>query len=214
MKRLVLFDLDGTLTDSSEGILASLSYMMNKLSLKIPDDTILASFIGPPLRDSLSTIYGMDNTEVEIAEKVYREYFAERGIHRLAVYPGIENLLNDLSSNYLLAIATSKPEIYAKQIVEQIGLTHYFTGIFGADLAGRRSKKADVIAYALNKLNTKEAVMVGDRKFDILGAKANELSSIGVLYGFGSQQELVNAKADIVVESVDELTDAIRKLIK
>jgi len=214
MKKLVFFDLDGTLTDSSEGILESLKYMMNKLSLRIPNETILASFIGPPLRDSLLTVYGLENEEAKIAETIYREYFAEKGIHRLCVYPDIKKMLNELSSDYLLAVATSKPEIYAKQIVAEIGLTEYFFDIFGADLDGQRAKKADVIAYALNKLDTLEAVMIGDRKFDILGAKANNLSSIGVLYGFGSRDELVNAQADIVVDSVSELTDAVRKLIK
>jgi phosphoglycolate phosphatase len=128
------------------------------------------------------------------------------------VYPGVQKMLTDLSEDYSLAIATSKPEFFAEQVIENTGLTKYFTGIFGADLAGDRSKKADVITYALEQLEGDTAVMVGDRKFDILGAKDNQLKSIGVLYGFGDRQELAEAGADLLVEKALEIPLALQRL--
>lgn len=211
MKKIVLFDLDGTLTDSSEGILNSVRYMLEKKGLPIPDGETLNSFIGPPLTDTLQELYGLTEDEGNAAVKVYREYYGEEGIKQLSVYSGIEEVLAKLVNEYCLAVATSKPEFYAKQIIENTGLSKYFSGIFGADLSGKRSKKTDVIAYALDQLEGTSAVMVGDRKFDILGAKANFLRSIGVLYGFGDQQEMIEVEADIIIAAVDELPDAVKQ---
>lgn len=211
MKKIVLFDLDGTLTDSSEGILNSVRYMLEKKGLPIPDAETLHSFIGPPLTDTLHELYGLTEDEGNAAVKVYREYYGEEGIKQLSVYSGIEEVLAKLEKEYCLAVATSKPEFYAKQILETTGLARYFSGVYGADLSGKRSKKTDVIAYALDQLEGTSAVMVGDRKFDILGAKANFLRSIGVLYGFGDQQEMIEAEADIIITAVDELPDAVKQ---
>ncbi|MDT2596623.1 HAD hydrolase-like protein [Enterococcus dongliensis] len=210
MKNIVLFDLDGTLTDSSEGILNSICYMLEKKGLVIPDKKTLQSFIGPPLSESLQELYNLSETEAKEAVKLYRDHYAEHGVKQLTVYAGIEAVLAELSSNYFLAIATSKPEYFAKQIIDNIGLARYFSGIFGADLIGERSKKTDVIAYALAELEETSGVMVGDRKFDILGAKENQLKSIGVLYGFGERQEMIKAGADQIVATVDELPAAIK----
>lgn len=214
MKKTILFDLDGTLTNSSEGILNSIRYMMEKLELEIPDEATLYSFIGPPLTESLQQLYGMTPAEATAAVNVYREYYGENGLEQLSLYPGIEAMLDKLRSNYYLAIATSKPEPFAKRIIEAKGLSKYFIGIFGAELVGERSKKADVIAYALEKLGTSSAVMVGDRKYDILGAKANYLPSIGVLYGFGDRSELLEAGANQIVATPAELLEAINELWK
>ena len=212
MKKIVLFDLDGTLTDSSEGILNSIRYMLEKKGLAISDTETLRSFIGPPLADSLKALYGISEAEAQEAVESYREYYADQGIKQLTVYPGVEKMLTDLSEDYSLAITTSKPEFFAEQVIENTGLTKYFTGIFGADLAGDRSKKADVIKYALEQLEGDTAVMVGDRKFDILGAKDNQLKSIGVLYGFGDRQELAEAGADLLVEKALEIPLALQRL--
>lgn len=212
MKKIVLFDLDGTLTDSSEGILNSIRYMLKKKGLAISDTETLRSFIGPPLADSLKALYGISEAEAQEAVESYREYYADQGIKQLTVYPDVEKMLTDLSEDYSLAIATSKPEFFAEQVIENTGLTKYFTGIFGADLAGDRSKKADVITYALEQLEGDTAVMVGDRKFDILGAKDNQLKSIGVLYGFGDRQELAEAGADLLVEKALEIPLALQRL--
>lgn len=213
MKNIVLFDLDGTLTDSSEGILNSVRYMLEKKGLEIPDEATLHSFIGPPLTDTLMQLYGVSESEAQAAVEIYREYYGEEGIKQLSVYSGIEELLAELSTDYCLAVATSKPEVFAEQVIENTGLAKYFTGVFGADLAGERSKKADVIAHALNQLDKAPTVMIGDRKFDILGAKANHLQSIGVLYGFGDRQELAEAGADKIVENVAELPAVIKDLL-
>lgn len=214
MRKIVLFDLDGTLTDSSEGIINSIRYMLKKLDLEIPDLATLQSFIGPPLGDSLERLYGLSAAESKAAVEIYREYYADHGIHQLSVYSGITEMLEALYPDYVLAVATSKPEFFAKQIIENVGLTKFFTGIFGADLAGERSNKTDVIAYALRELQETSGVMIGDRKFDIAGAKANRLKSIGVLFGFGERQELMEAEADQIVETVEELTEAIKKNFK
>lgn len=211
MKNIVLFDLDGTLTDSSEGIVNSVRYMLEKKGLEIPDEATLHSFIGPPLTETLKQLYDLPEIEAQGAVEVYREYYAEEGIKQLSVYSGIHELLTELSEDYYLAVATSKPEFFANQVLENTGLSNYFSGIFGADLAGERSKKVDVIAYALEHLAEAPAVMIGDREFDILGAKANQLKSIGVLYGFGGRQEMVAAEADLIVEKVEELSAAVNQ---
>ncbi|SES88544.1 phosphoglycolate phosphatase [Enterococcus malodoratus] len=212
MKKIVLFDLDGTLTDSSEGILNSVRYMLEKKALKVPDLATLHTFIGPPLDETLNHLYGLNKDESQKAVEIYREYYAEKGIKQLAVYPGIEEILETLSADYVLAIATSKPEFYAKKILADVNLSSYFTGIFGADLAGERSKKTDVIAYALEQLEGDSAVMIGDRKFDIIGAKENHLKSIGVLYGFGDLQEMTDAEADKIAATVEEIPAAVNRV--
>ncbi|GCF95894.1 5'-nucleotidase [Enterococcus florum] len=212
MKKIVLFDLDGTLTDSSEGILASIRYMMEKLELVIPDDRVLKSFIGPPLTASLSELYGMAAEEAERAIEVYREYYAEKGIQQLHVYPEIPELLQQLSHSCIVGLATSKPQKFAEQIMEITGLSPFFTGFFGADMRGRDSK-SDVIRRAIKQLATEnsEVFMVGDRKYDILGAKNNGISSIGVLYGFGDRSELEAAGADWIIETPTDLYPIIEQ---
>lgn len=212
MKKIVLFDLDGTLTDSSEGILNSVRYMLEKKALEVPDLATLHTFIGPPLDETLNHLYGLNKDESQKAVEIYREYYAEKGIKQLAVYPGIEEILETLSADYVLAIATSKPEFYAKKILADVNLSSYFTGIFGADLAGERSKKTDVIAYALEQLEGDSAVMIGDRKFDIIGAKENHLKSIGVLYGFGDLQEMTDAEADKIAATVEAIPAAVNRV--
>ena len=212
MKKTVLFDLDGTLTDSSEGIVNSVRYMLEKRGLVIPDEATLHSFIGPPLTETLSKLYDLTEKESQEAIAIYREYYSEKGIKQLAVYPGIIELLTELSTIYNLAIATSKPEVFANQIIRETGLSKYISHIFGADLVGERSQKQAVIAYALKELENKSAIMIGDREFDILGAKANHLKSIGVLYGFGDRKELVEAGADIIVEKVEDISNAVREV--
>ncbi|MGG5370089.1 HAD family hydrolase [Enterococcus sp. AZ196] len=211
MKKIVLFDLDGTLTDSREGVLNSVRYMLKKMGLKSPGEAALRSFIGPPLKEMLETLYNLTESEAQSGIEFYREYYRNEGIKQLSVYSGIDELLTELSTEYYLAVATSKPEFFARQVLENTGLEKYFSGIFGADLTGERSKKADVIAYALNNLDKSPAVMIGDRKFDILGARKNDVKSIGVLYGFGDREELTEAQADIMVERVEEVAEAVKR---
>lgn len=213
MKRVVLFDLDGTLTDSSKGILASITYMLKELGLEIPNEEILRTFIGPPLSLSLGNLYGMDKEAAQRATLIYRDYYATYGILQLEVYPGIAETLAELSKHYTLGVATSKPAPYAQQIIDNLNFTSYFSGIFGADMEGKREGKAAIIQDALVGLTVKaeEVIMVGDREFDIKGARENGVASIGVLYGFGNRKELEQAGADEIVQLASDIPMVVRK---
>ncbi|WP_057491606.1 HAD family hydrolase [Streptococcus orisasini] len=209
MYQTILFDLDGTLTDSGQGILNSIRYALTQLDRPIPDDHLLKTFIGPPLKTSFEQTLGMSLAESQAAIALYRDYFREKGIFENQIYPGIPELLADLKSQKRqLLVATSKPEVFAQQILEHFELSHFFEIITGASMDSSRSKKSDIIAYALKNadtVNPAETIMVGDRKYDILGAKENQLASLGVLYGYGSFEELQAAKADYIAKSTEDL---------
>lgn len=204
----VLFDLDGTLTDPGRGITNSVAYSLKKFGIEVEDKKELYKFIGPPLHDSFMKYYGFSEKEAETAIVYYREYFRDIGIFENEVYDGIENLLNEIkSSGKKIILATSKPEEFAKRILVHFGLDKYFDFAAGATMDTSRSKKGDVIAYALTEsgCSSENAVMVGDRLHDILGAKENSLASIGVLFGYGSREELENAGADYIAETVEDI---------
>ena len=210
MKKLYLFfDLDGTLTDPMIGITHSVQYALASFGIEENDLHQLCTFIGPPLKDSFREFYGFSNEQAEIALIKYREYFSKRGIFENQVYDGIPALLaQQKKSGRKLMLATSKPEIFARQILDYFNLSHYFSFIGGATLDGKRSTKTDVIRYVLksNKIdNPSDVIMIGDRKHDIEGAQANNIQSIGVLYGYGSEKELYEAGANIIVASVTHL---------
>lgn len=206
MYQTILFDLDGTLTDPNQGILNSVIYSLEKMQKSIPTRETLLPFIGPPLLESYQNICGLSQEEANKAISLYREYFSVKGLFENHVYPDIEKLLASLQSDgKQLVIATSKPEVFAKQILAHFQLDNYFTLIAGASLDNSRLKKSDVIRYALAQLehfHASSTIMVGDREHDIFGAKENGLDSIGVLYGFGSQEELKTAGASYLVENV------------
>lgn len=203
----VLFDLDGTLTDPFEGISNSIIYALKKFGITAPDKPLLKKFIGPPLTESFSEYCGLNHSDALRAVDYYREYFSVAGIFENKPYEGVCELLSGLKERgYTAIVATSKPEQFAKAIVQHFGLEQYFKEICGATMDQSRTQKADVIAYALKKCEIKEkdkkrAVMVGDRKHDIIGAKTNGLSSIGVLYGYGSKEELLEAGANYIANS-------------
>lgn len=209
----VLFDLDGTLTDPKEGITKSVAYALRHFEIEVEDLDSLCKFIGPPLKDSFMKYYGMNEENAEIAVEKYREYFAPCGLFQNKVYEGVENLLKTLrESGKTMILATSKPTVYARQILEHFHLDVYFSDLAGSELDGRRVKKGDVIAYALEMAGIKDtstAVMVGDREHDIIGAKENGLDSIGVLYGYGCLEEFEKNGADDIVETVEELGKAL-----
>ncbi len=200
----VLFDLDGTLTDPFEGISNSIIYALKKFGIAAPDKPLLKKFIGPPLTESFSEYCGLNHSDALRAVDYYREYFSVAGIFENKPYEGVCELLSGLKERgYTAIVATSKPEQFAKAIVQHFGL-QYFKEICGATMDQSRTQKADVIAYALKKCEIKDkkrAVMVGDRKHDIIGAKTNGLSSIGVLYGYGSKEELLEAGANYIANS-------------
>lgn len=206
----VLFDLDGTLTDPAEGIVNALVYALEKLGVEAINRQELLRFIGPPLADSFSEIYGFDEEKTEITIKYYREYFASKGIFENQIYEGIPELLTTLKAHgYNVIMATSKPEKFALEIAKHFKISGDFDFIAGATLDERRNKKSDVIAYALKTchISADQAVMVGDRKFDIAGAKLNGLEAIGMLYGYGNVSELKEAGAVKIVASVAELSN-------
>lgn len=208
-KQYILFDLDGTLTDPQEGITKSVAYALDKFGIQVEDRTSLNKFIGPPLIDSFMEYFHFTEDQAEEAVWKYREYFSDRGIFENKIYPGIPELLCKLQSEgRTLLLATSKPTVYAKQILEKFSIDQYFTDIQGSNLDGTRVKKAEVVAYVMKQngiVAPAEAVMVGDRKHDIIGAKECGMSSIGVLYGYGSREELVACKADRIAGDVQEL---------
>ena len=208
MYNTVLFDLDGTLTDPGMGITNSVAYSLKKFGIEIEDRKELYKFIGPPLHESFMKYCGFSDEDAEKAIVYYREYFRDTGIFENEVYDGIENLLGEIrNSGRKIILATSKPEEFAKRILVHFGLDKYFDFAAGATMDTSRSKKGDVIAYALKEsgCSPENAVMVGDRLHDILGAKENGLDSIGVLFGYGSREELENAGADYIAETVNDI---------
>jgi len=209
-KDFILFDLDGTLTDPKLGITKSVQYSLRCFGIHIDNLDDLIPFIGPPLRDSYQNLYSFSNEEAEKAVQKYREYFSEQGIFENIIYDGIEIMLSNLYKNRkALIVATSKPFIFAKTILEHFKIDKYFSFISGSELDGRRSNKDLVIEYALENMRISDrnkAIMIGDRKHDIIGAKAASLDSIGVLYGYGDFLELSGAGATYLVKSVDELS--------
>lgn len=200
----VLFDLDGTLTDPGLGITNSVMYALRKFGIEVGDRTTLYKFIGPPLRESFETYYGFSKEKSELATRYYREYFGVTGLYENEVYDGIPELLRALKEQgKSLILATSKPEAFAVEILRHFELYGYFDFIAGATMDNTRNEKADVIAYALKSCRIPDlssAVMIGDREYDILGAKRTGLDSIGVLYGYGGCEELKNAGAAYLAE--------------
>lgn len=209
MYSIILFDLDGTISDPGIGITNSVSYALEKFNIKVKERSELYKFIGPPLKDSFAKFYDFNKEDCEKAISYYREYFKERGIYENELYEGIQQLLQTLhDEGKKVILATSKPENFAVEILKYFHIEEYFDYIAGATLDGSRSKKADVISYALEKSGINDlstVVMIGDREYDIYGAREVGIDSIGVLYGYGNREELQNAGASDIVESVSEL---------
>ena len=210
---IVLFDLDGPLTDPGEGITNSVAYALRKYGIEVSDRSELYKFIGPPLKDSFMKYYGFDEDKSEEAIAYYREYFRETGIFENRVYEDVEDMLRGLHADgKRIVLATSKPEEFAIRILEHFGLRKYFTVVAGAAMDSSRSKKGDVIAYAISLCESFDkytAVMVGDREHDIIGAKENGLKSIGVLYGYGDENELKTSGADYIVSSPEDILSLV-----
>lgn len=202
---IVLFDLDGTITDPGIGITNSVAYALKKFGIEVHDRTDLYPFIGPPLYESFEKFYGLSHEQALMAVDYYREYYKPTGIFECYVYDGMTELLQNLKSRgKTIIVATSKPEIFAKQILEHFNIAQYFTYIAGATLDGSRILKSDIIEYALQTCkitDSSSVVMVGDRQYDVLGANKFGIDCIGVLYGYGSRDELENAGAAYIVSS-------------
>lgn len=209
MYKYILFDLDGTLTDPGLGITNAVMHALKKFNIEVPDRSELYKFIGPPLLESFEKYYGMTEEESQLALQYYREYFKPYGLYENTVYDGIEEVLVTLKSQgKKLILATSKPEPFAVEILRHFGLDKYFDFVAGATMDEKRVRKADVIAYALNSCGIAErsdAIMVGDREHDVLGAKEVGMECIGVLYGYGNLEELEKAGADYVVKKPEDI---------
>lgn len=213
MRGHLFFDLDGTLTDPKPGIVGCLRHALVSLGVAAPPDEKLASCIGPPLHDSLRSILGPGRVALlPKALELYRERFGVMGMFENRVYPGIPEALEALATvGWRLWVVTSKPVVFAKPILDHFQLTRHFERVHGAELSGARADKRDLIAHVLRTegMLPEHAIMVGDRSHDVVGARANEVRAHGVLWGYGSRDELVNAGADPVHESVRDLVSAL-----
>lgn len=209
--KVFLFDLDGTIIDSSEGITNAVKYSLENLEYKIPEMKILNKFIGPPLEDSFERYFGMDEVICNKAIKYFKKYYESQGMYELKIYDDLEELLSKLSKKYRLYVATSKDEKNANKIIKNLKIDKYFNYIAGASLEDGRSRKEDVIKYLLQRekenLKNNEIIMIGDTKFDIIGANMNNMKSIGVLYGFGTREELENENATFIIEKPLDILD-------
>ncbi len=202
----ILFDLDGTLTDPELGITNSICYALLKQNRPVPNQNVLNTFIGPPLIGAFMERCNVSRAEAESLLQDYREYFKEKGMFENKVYPGIPEMLESLKkSGCRLYVATSKPEPFAKQILEHFDLTKYFTFIGGSTLSETRTHKEEVIDYVLkeNRLQPQDCLMVGDRYYDIEGARKCGLKVAAVLFGYGDREELQSA--DYLIHTPMEL---------
>ncbi|QLE41252.1 HAD family hydrolase [Nostoc sp. C052] len=205
----ILFDLDGTLTDPKLGITSCIQYALSELGYRPPDADELHWCIGPPLKDSFSQLLNtLDGTVIEQAILLYRHRFATIGLFENSLYPQIPEVLKVIrSAGYQTFVATSKPYIYATQIIEYFDLSLLFDGVYGSELDGTRSIKGDLIHHILltEKLLPSTVVMVGDRSHDIIGAKRHHIASIGVIYGYGTEEELKAHGADLIAHSPNDI---------
>ena len=208
MFEYILFDLDGTLTDPKEGITKSVQYALASVDIDEPDLDKLESFIGPPLHESFMEFYGFDrDMAMKLVEK-YRERFNVTGIFENKIYPGIADMLKALKeSGCKISIASSKPTVLVERILDHFDIRKYFDSVVGSNLDGTRTKKEEVVEEALRQLACvkEKTAMVGDRKFDIEGARAFGLIGVGVSFGYAQENELEEAGADYIVDSVEEL---------
>lgn len=207
--KYVFFDLDGTLTDSVLGITNSVKYALNKMNLPMLPDETLRKFVGPPLSYSFAYFCNIDEEMAQKAVTTYREYFSKKGLFENEVYEGIVEMLRDLKKHgWKLVVATSKPEIYSVQIMKHFQLDSYFEYIAGSSMDETRNTKEKVIRYAMEQVgvkNPQDVLMVGDREHDVIGAKACDIACLGVLWGYGSEEELRNAGAFEVINSPEQI---------
>lgn len=211
--KTIFFDLDGTITDSAPGIMNSIKYALKKNHLPMLSEEQLRSFIGPPLRGQFCKVCGLTDKEGARMVEDYREYYSDKGIFENNVYDGVIEMLEKLRERgYRLVIATSKPEMFAKQIADHFGFSKYFDFIGGACMNESRTDKYEVIEYVIERCkitNRNEVVMVGDRSHDMIGAKRAGLHGIGVLYGYGSKEELEQSGAWMLAETPGQVVSLL-----
>lgn len=210
MYKAIFFDLDGTLTESGEGITKSVQYALEKIGKPEEDLEKLKVFVGPPLMEQFMKYAGVDEATGRKAVEFYRERYEVKGIYENHPYESVEEMLQELKrKGYILAVASSKPEYYVTQILDYFKLSSYFDVAVGSEMNGARTSKSEVIEEALKRINMSdkrnEVLMVGDKEHDVLGARAAGLDCVAVAYGYGTQEELTEANPLKIVDSVDEL---------
>lgn len=214
--KYIFMDLDGTITNPKIGITKSIQYSLASVGIKEDNLDNLTRHIGPPLIDTFRAYYGFDENKTKLAVMKFKERFEDIGWCENEVYEGMEDMLKAFQlAGKTLIVATSKPEYMAKKILDHFNLSQYFTDICGSERDGSRSKKHEVIQYAIDKnaiKNKEDIIMVGDRSYDILGAKRVGIQSIGVLYGFGCLTEFEDANADYIVQTVTKLHERVLSL--
>lgn len=210
MYKAIFFDLDGTLTESGEGITKSVQYALEKIGKPEEDLEKLKVFVGPPLMEQFMKYAGVDEATGRKAVEFYRERYEVKGLYENHPYESVEEMLQELKrKGYILAVASSKPEYYVTQILDYFKLSSYFDVVVGSEMNGARTSKSEVIEEALKRINMSdkrnEVLMVGDKEHDVLGARAAGLDCVAVAYGYGTQEELTEANPLKIVDSVDEL---------
>ena len=210
--KAILFDLDGTLTESGIGITKSVQQALERMGKPEPDLDKLRVFVGPPLKDQFMKYAGFTEEEAEQAIRLYRERYTTVGLFENAVYDGVEDMLKALKeAGYVLAVASSKPEVFVKQILEYFHLDHYFTEMVGSELDGGRSKKSAVVEEALLRLGLQEeresVLMVGDKEHDVFGAREAGMNCVAVTWGYGTAEELEASHPMLIINRPDELVD-------
>lgn len=215
MFQYILFDLDGTLVDSSEGILNSAYSALEAMGRIENDMQKLCCFIGPPLKDAFIKLYDMDESTANEATKKFREYYNKKGKYQCCLYEGIEKTLSQLKGlGRKLFVATSKPTVFSVDILKHLGIDMYFDGVVGSNLDNSRSKKCEVISFILdeNKITDRDlVVMIGDKSHDLVGAAQCNIHGIGVTYGFGDYEELSHEKHDAILESSSAVLEYIKR---
>ena len=211
--KVILLDLDGTISDPKIGITKSVQYALSKMNIYESDIEKLNYFIGPPLQDSFAEYYNLNEAQTQKAVDFYRERFKEKGMFENKLYEKIPTLLKSLCEHEVkLVIATSKPTVFAKQIIQYFNITHYFDCIVGSNLDGTRTSKTEILQYILNKYHyykPDEFIMIGDRKHDIIGATNTGIDSIAVTYGYGSYEELCLCKPTYLVHDIDQINNIL-----
>ena len=207
----LLFDLDGTLTDSTEGIVRCLEYALERMGFDIPEDT--NKFLGPPLYTSFAEFCGMNEEQVNEAVRIFRERYSTVGLFENRVYEGVPEMLKRLrDGGKRIMVATSKPEVYAVRIFDRFGLSQFFEIVGGANINGTRNDKDEVIEYVLEKAGISDrssVLMIGDRRQDVIGAHKTGLKCMGILWGFGSIEELTEAGAEFIAETPEKAADML-----
>lgn len=216
MKRYLLFDLDGTLSNTGPGIMASARYALSALGFPEQSEESLRRMVGPPLDIGWREFFGLEGEQNLLAIEKFREYYREHGVFKSELYPGVKELLEKLHGRATLCIATSKPEFFANKILEMRGIAPLFSVLVGSPMGAEGTTKPEIIQKVLAALGDpphEEVVMIGDRFYDIEGAKACGVASIGVKYGFSAHDELKEAGADHVVDTVEELGRLLEDLL-